>query len=291
MNAPLAAVLSPPPTPATVAEGGWRARLALGFALRGTRTALVRRSHRGPLVFQKPLYPEGDAVCHGIIVHPPAGIAGGDELLLDVEVEEGGHALLTTPGAGKWYRSAGARSRVAQRIQVGPDGVCEWLPQEGIVYDRALGDLVSEVDLAAGAVYLGMEMWCLGRTGSGERFLAGELTLATRIRREGRPLWLERGRLRGGSALLTSAAGLAGQPVTATLLAAAPCFPAGLLESCRDQRPAAGEGAVTLLPGLLVARYRGPACEPGRAWMVALWRRLRPALIGRPATVPRIWKT
>jgi urease accessory protein len=240
---------------------------------------------------QKPLYPEGERVCHGILVHPPAGIAGGDELAVEVEVDAGAHALLTTPGAGKWYRSAGARSRLVQRIRVDAGGVCEWLPQESIVYDRAMGDLVSEVDLAADAVYLGMEMLCLGRTGSGERFLAGELTLSTRIRRDGRPLWLERGRLRGGSALLASAAGLSGQPVTGTLLAVAPSFPLGLLEGCRDERPAAGQGAVTLLPGLLVARYLGPACEPGRAWMLALWRRLRPALIGREASVPRIWNT
>jgi urease accessory protein len=299
MNASVAAVAVSPlglaPLPPvrleTAGPAGWRARLALGFARRGGRTALVRRSHQGPLVVQKPLYPEGEAVCHAILVHPPAGIAGGDELTVEVEVEAGAHALFTTPGAGKWYRSAGARSRLTQRIRVEAGGVCEWLPQEGIVYDRALGDLLSEVDLAADAVYLGMEMLCLGRTASGERFGAGELALATRIRREGRPLWLERGRLVGGSPLLASPAGLAGQPVTGTLLAAAPDLPRELLEACRDERPAVGEGAVSLLPGLLVARYLGPACEPGRAWMLALWRHLRPALIGRPAAVPRIWNT
>lgn len=292
MNAPVTAVLaSPAPLCWMPAAAGWRARLALGFARRGGRTALVRREHEGPLVVQKPLYPEGDAVCHVIVLHPPAGIAAGDELTVEVELDAGSHALLTTPGAGKWYRSAGARSRLAQRIRVGAGAVCEWLPQESIVFDRALGDLSIEVDLAADAVYLGMEMLCLGRTAAGERFTAGEMALATRIRRDGRTLWLERGRLAGGSALLASPAGLAGQPVSGSLLAAAPTFPPGLLEACREERPAVGEGAVTLLPGLLVARYLGPACEPGRAWMLALWRHLRPALAGRAAAVPRIWQT
>lgn len=291
MNAPLAVVPAPPSGELATGQGAWNASLSLGFARRGERTALVRRSHRGPLVLQKPLYPEGEAVCHGILIHPPAGIAGGDRLSVEVDVGAGAHALLTTPGAGKWFRSAGARSRLTQRIRVEAGGVCEWLPQESIVYDRALGDLVSEVDLAAGAVYLGMEMLCLGRTGSGERFRAGELSVATRIRREGRALWLERGRLSGGSPLLASPAGLAGQPVTGTLLAAAPGLSTALLAACREERPTAGEAAVTLLPGLLVARYLGPACEPGRAWMLAIWRRLRPALAGRPAIVPRIWNT
>lgn len=291
MNAPLDAVLVSPPLGPDVGPTGWRASLTLGFALRGTRSTLVRRAHLGPLVLQKPLYPEGDGVCHGILVHPPAGIAGGDDLEVDVEVDEGAHALITTPGAGKWYRSAGARGRLAQRIRVEAGGVCEWLPQESIVFDRALGDLVTEVDLATDAVFLGMEMLCLGRTGSGERFRAGELALSTRIRRDGKVLWLERGRLQGGGALLDASPGLAGEPVMATLVAAAPVISQNLLERCRDERPEAGEGAVTLLPGLLVARYLGPACEPGRAWMVRLWRHLRPALTGRPAVVPRIWNT
>lgn len=292
MNAPLDVVQSLSPAVSALAgQGGWEACLSLGFARRGARTALVRRVHRGPLVLQKPLYPEGEAVCHGIILHPPAGIAGGDELTLEVAVEAGAHALLTTPGAGKWYRTAGARSRMTQRIRVEAGGVCEWLPQESIVFDRAQGELVTEVDLAGRAVYLGLEMVCLGRTASGERFHQGELALRTRIRRDGKTVWLEQGRLQGGSALLASLAGLAGQPVSGALLVAAPEIPEALLASCRELRPDAGEGGVTLLPGLLVARYLGPACEPGRAWMVKLWQVLRPALLGRGAVVPRIWNT
>ena len=66
---------------------------------------------------------------------------------------------------------------------------------------------------------------------------------------------------------------------------------ASLLAACREIRPTVGEGAVTRLPGLLVARYLGPSGEPARAWFVALWAALRPALVGRAASVPRIWHT
>ncbi len=119
------------------ARAGWRARLELGFANEDSRTRLVRRAHEGPLVVQKPLYPEGEDVCQCIVVHPPGGIAGGDDIELRVDVESGAHAQLTTPGATRWYRNAGADA--AQRIvfSVADGGVLEWLPQGTIVFDGA----------------------------------------------------------------------------------------------------------------------------------------------------------
>ena len=269
----------------------WRAELRLAYQRRGARTVLAERAHRGPLVVQRPLYPEGETVCHTILVHPPAGIAGGDRLRLTLELGASAHVLLTTPGAGKWYRSAGARGELVQRIRVAEGGVCEFLPQESIVYDGALGTLATEVELSGSAVFIGAEMLCLGRTGAGERFMRGELALRTRISRDGRPLWLERGVLEGGAALLDAAVGLDGAPVSATLLVAAPACDAGLLEAWRAIEPVAGRGAVTLLPGLLVARWLGPACEPGRTWLARLWGAARPAVAGRAMQVPRIWNT
>jgi urease accessory protein len=270
---------------------GWEAVLQVAFERRGSRTVLARTSHRGPLRLQKALYPEGDAVCHGIVLHPPAGIAGGDSLEIDVKIGAAAHALLTTPGAGKWYRSAGPSARLTQRIGVAEGGVCEWLPQESIVFDGALGVLETEVDLRGDACFIGAEMLCFGRTGSGERFTRGALGLSTRISRDGRPLWLERGSIDGASPLLESPVGLAGQPVVGSLLVASPLCDKALRDACRDISPVLGEGAVTLLPGLLVARYLGPACEPGRNWLTRLWGVIRPAVARQPMRRPRIWST
>jgi urease accessory protein len=270
----------------------WRAELALDFARRADRTVLATRRHDGPLVVQKPFYPEGETVCHAIVVHPPGGIAGGDELRIDLGVGRDAHALLTTPGAGKWYRSNGARARAQQRFTVAPGATLEWLPQETIVFDGALAELCTEVRLTGDACYLGWEILCLGRIGSGERFRCGACAMMTTLWRDGIPLWVERGRIEGSDSLLDSPVGLAGEPIFATFLAAAPGIDQAVRNRCREQVPEVGEGAVTLLPaGLLVSRFRGPSTEAARRYFMRLWKTLRPAVSGRAAQAPRIWRT
>lgn len=273
------------------AQAGWEARLDLAFERRGGASVLSRRSHRGPLRVQKALYPEGEAVCQAIVLHPPSGVAGGDRLHVSASVDAGAHAQLTTPGAGKWYRSAGPEASQSLEFTVAAGSVLEWLPQETIVFDGAQARMETRVSLDGDARYLGWEILCLGRAASGERFARGSLRLATRIERDGRPLWLERGALAGSDPMLASPAGWAGATVCGTLLMAAPHSPE-LLAACRETAPADGaRHGLTALPGLLVARYLGDKGEAARLWFARLWEILRPACCGRPAVTPRIWNT
>jgi len=284
----MTAPVPPVPTEST----RWRARLALAFARQQQRSVLVSNRHSGPLRVQKPLYPEGASVCHAIILHPPAGIVGGDALDISIELATGAHALLTTPGAGKWYRSAGPSATLVQTLQVADGAICEWLPQETLIFNGAVGEQTTTITLAADAGCIGIEMLCFGRTASGERFTRGDFSLRTQIVQGKQTLWLERGRVTGSSPLLDSPVGLDGQPVTGTLWAVGRKVDAALRDACRTVEPEIGIGAVTLLPGgVLLARWLGPACEPGRHWFTQLWAIVRPALSGRPAVVPRIWNT
>jgi len=267
----------------------WKAGLSLEFGFADQKTTLSRNIHDGPLVVQKPLYPEGSEVCHAIVVHPPGGIAGGDELTLRVSVGTGGAALLTTPGAAKWYRSAGPWAK--QTVEFDVKGMLEWLPQETIVFDGALAETAYDVNLGAQAGFIGWDIVCLGRTGSGERFARGSLRSSIRIRRDNRLLWFERGRIDGGGRLLDSPAGLAGSPVYGTLFASFLNFEKKILDNLRELQPNPGAGAVTLLPGILLARYLGDSSEAARRYFAALWRVLRPALTGRDVIEPRIWQT
>ena len=273
----------------------WHAELRLGFARDGTRTVLRDNRHRGPLRVQKALYPEGEAVCQAIVLHPPSGIAGGDHLAIDVDGAAGARAQLTTPGAGKWYRSGGPEASQTLDICVANGATLEWLPQETIVFNGARARIATRVTLAADSRFIGWDILCLGRTAAGERFANGRFDLFFRVDRNKLPVWLERGGFAGGDPMLVSPAGWAGATVCGTLLCTFPELPqqaAALLEALRAFAPPDGaRHGLSALPGILVARYLGDSGEAARLWFAELWKILRPACCGRPAVLPRIWNT
>ncbi|WP_248804479.1 urease accessory protein UreD [Pseudomonas sp. MWU13-2100] len=266
----------------------WHAELELGYARFGDCTRPVTRRHLGPLRVQKHLYAEGPNVCQHIIVHPPGGIAGGDRLTISARVETDAWAQLTSPGAAKWYRAAGPAYQTLD-LQVAAGATLEWLPQETIVFSAAQAELRTGIDLEGDARLFYWDMVALGRPASGERFDLGHFQSQLDIRRDGRLLWHERQRIQGGDSLLDSPIGLDGQPVFATLLVTGE-IDSELLERCRSV-PSRVRGDLTQLPGLLMARCLAGEALHARAWLIELWRLLRPALLGRAAVPPRIWNT
>ncbi|MET0068149.1 MAG: urease accessory protein UreD [Candidatus Thiodiazotropha sp.] len=270
-------------------QPGWQASLNLGFRKTPARTVLAERRHRGPLSVQRAFYPEGD-LCHVYLLHPPGGVAGGDELKVLTRVEPGAQALVTTPGATKFYRSAGPLASLTQELQL-RDATLEWLPQENILFPGARAEIHTRVMLEGRAGFIGWEINCLGRAVLKERFDPGQARFRFSLYREGRPLLLERLEL-GGAETLDGPAGLRGQPVIGTLVAT--LEDAQALETLRedpDDEFYTRELALTWVDGLLVARYLGDSTEHARNCFVALWQRLRPMVIGRSPCAPRIWNT
>lgn len=283
---------SPDPAPP---RGHLLASLALGFARDGTTTRLIKREHFGPLRVQKPLYPEDPAICHAVLVHPPGGVVGGDELQISAEVGDQAHALLCTPGAGKWYRANGHVSHQRLKLQVGAGAALEWLPQETIFFDGTDVVLDTTVHLRQEAKYIGCEILCFGRTASGERFTHGRLRQRLTIQHEGKPLWHEQGSLKGGSHQMQSHLGLAGYSVCATLIAVGSIQTPAFLQVLREQVQVASGGVgkcgATQMKSVIVVRYLGHASETARQVMLQAWQLLRPALLSHAAAVPRIWNT
>jgi urease accessory protein len=269
----------------------WQAKLELGFARRDDCSYLAHRLHKGPLVVQKSLHPEGEDICHAVVVHPPGGVAGGDALHLQVEVGEGARALLTTPGAGKWYKANGSKATQALQFQLASASGLEWFPQENILFDAAEVGFSADIHLAADATFASWDIVCLGRQAQQEVWQRGLYQLNQRIARNGQLIWNERALMQAGDLLKTSRVGLADAAVFGTFLVCAGAVPAEVLQACREIVVTDAKVGITALPEVLCIRYVGHASQQARQYFEQCWQLLRPWYYQKDAVRPRIWNT
>ncbi|MDQ2929189.1 MAG: urease accessory protein UreD [Pseudomonadota bacterium] len=270
--------------------------MALRYCRRDGRT-LVHDRHDGPLRVLKSLHPEGDEVCHSVLIHPPGGVVGGDTLSIDVDVESSAHALLTTPGATRFYRSAGRPAAQTLVARAAAGARLEWLPLETIAYSGCIAENRTRFVLAEGAEMIGWDVTALGLPASGQPFERGRFTQTIEIP----DCWLERGTMHGDDRkLLDSPLGWAGQSVLATLWFATGSALAEsrrevLLEAARAAmqahalRPLAGVSAVQTR--VVVARALASRVEPAMELLTRIWSVWRLAAWGRAPCPPRVWQT
>ena len=272
----------------------WHASLQLDYTLEGTRT-VARHAHNGPLRILQSLYPEGDAVCHNVLVHPPGGLVGGDTLDITATVGPGAHGLVTTPGATRFYRSTGERALQRTHLTLAEGARLEWLPLEALCYNACNAENHLTLNLAPGAECMGWDVTALGLPHAGQPFETGRFV--QHIEAPGR--WLERGVIDAADhRLLESPQGLAGHRCMASLF-----FVTGrpldrarrdtALDAARAVMDAhalkATAGATSPNGQVVVVRALAPQVEPAMqllrqvraAWRAALWQ-----LCAEP---PRIW--
>ena len=274
----------------------WHARLQLDYCVESGRT-VARHQHNGPLRVLQSLYPEGGAVCHNVLVHPPGGLVGGDTLDIAIGVSAGAHALVTTPGATRFYRSLGEPALQHTRIQLQPGTRLEWLPMEAICYSGCLAENRLTLDLAPGAELIGWDVTALGLPHAGQPFARGSY-----CQHIGMPgIWLERGRIAAeDQRLLKSPLGLAGNQCLASLFF---CTGSPLartrrqlaLDAARDvlQSHALSNHAGATSPNhhVVVVRVLAPLVEPALDLLRKVWATWRPELWQLQPQLPRIWAT
>ena len=272
--------------------------MRLQYRLDDTGRTVALDRHHGPLRVLQRLYPEGNAICHHVLVHPPGGIVGGDVLHLHAHLGAGSHAVITTPGATRFYRSDGPQAHQHTWLRVDDGARLEWLPLEAIAWPGCQAHNGVQLALAPGGQMLGWDMLALGLPAAGAPFDRGRIT-TTLHWPEGH--WLERGCVDGADERLRlSPLGLGGHGVLATLwLASGSAWPRPLREALLDEARALGDaspcattcGATALHDGLLLLRVLAHRVEPAFALLQAVRAAWRERAWGLSAATPRIWRT
>jgi urease accessory protein len=277
----------------------WHAKLDLQYAgaplADGAQRTTVQFKHDGPLRVLQSLYPEGPAVCHNVLVHPPGGIVGGDTLDISVKVDSGAHALITTPAATRFYKSMGEPGTQQVKVQLHSGARLEWLPLETLVYNGCNAFNSAVFSLAPGAEMIGWDITALGLPHANQPFERGSLQQHIEVT----GAWLERARIDAADTrLLHSPLGLAGNLCMGSLF-----FATGeaisrerrehLLEVIRsviaEDALAPTTGATAPNSRVIVVRTLAPMVEPTVELLQRVWVALRHAAWDMPAQVPRIW--
>ena len=276
----------------------WHASLQLDYALESERS-VARYLHNGPLRILQSLYPEGDAVCHNVLVHPPSGLVGGDTLDMHVTVAPGAHGLVTTPGATRFYRSDAGLATQQVHARVEDSARLEWLPLEAIAYNGCDGLNRAVFDLAPGAEMMTWDITALGLPAANLPFAQGRFRQHLEIPGPNGPIWLERGTLEAtDTRLMDSPLGLAGQRCMATLVfaagsAIAPERSERALACARDLLEASPlrmtAGATSPHKQVIVLRVLSHVTEPAMQLLRQVWAAWRHEMWALPGNVPRLW--
>jgi urease accessory protein len=274
----------------------WHAKLDIDYQVESART-VARHQHTGPLRVLQSLYPEGDAICHNVLVHPPGGLVGGDTLEISVTASGHAHGLITTPGATRFYRSAGERAVQQTRISLQDQARLEWLPLEAIAYNSCLAENHLTLELAAKAEFMGWDMTAFGLPSAGLPFVQGDFLQHIEVP----GIWLEHGHLDAADTrLMDGPLGLAGQRCVASLFFVTGC---GMERNRRETgldlarqviaaHPlSATAGATCPNPQVMVVRVLSPLVEPAIDLLRQVWVSWRAHFWKLSATAPRIWST
>ncbi len=279
-----------------VDESAWHASLELSLAQRDAQTRLYRCRHKGPLYVQKAFYPEGEALAHLYLLHPPGGVVSGDHLAIDVEMENDAKALITTPGATRIYRARDFNpvQRQDVRLKIAPGSSLEWFPLETIIYNGACVQLNTQVELEGDSHFVGWEISCFGLPASNELFSQGSFLQRYRVFHNGVPVFVEGLHINEDNlkAQIEGSATLRGETSCGLFLAGP--FREPLTEDDMDQlrnTTHTPQADLSQVGSFVVGRYLGDSAEQARKAFTHWWHALRPRLLGRPACPPRIWFT
>jgi urease accessory protein len=175
-----------------------RGRIGLKVGVRAGASRCVGLDESGSLRARFPNCDPGHL--EAVILNTAGGIAGGDQLAVDLTVEDDARLTVTSSAAEKAYRSHGPEATIDVRLTVGNGASLCWLPQEMILFDRSRVRRSVDVNLAANATLVLAEAVLFGRSAMGETVSDGAFFDRWRVRVGGKLVFAETVRLDGAIA-------------------------------------------------------------------------------------------
>ncbi|MEP6827054.1 MAG: urease accessory protein UreD [Aestuariivirga sp.] len=155
-----------------------------------------------------------------ILINTSGGLAGGDQIAVNVTVGEGASLCFTSQTAERVYRSLGPPAEVKVTLKAEAASTLLWLPQETILFEQSVLQRSLDVELHETATFLAVEPLIFGRHEMGEKINRLDISDRWAIRRDGRLLHAEQTKL--GPTMPSTRATLGNNRAMATLLFVSP---------------------------------------------------------------------
>ncbi|BAQ65199.1 urease accessory protein UreD [Geminocystis sp. NIES-3709] len=270
----------------------WQGKINLVYEYQEGKTKIKSAYHQAPLKIQRSFYPEGDSICHSVILHTAGGIVGGDILSQTIHLSSNSQVFITTPAATKIYRTQEKKAFQEIIINLENDTYLEYLPQETIVFNKCQYQQKLRVNLRENATWLGWEIIRFGRSARGEIFTHGQWLNQTEVWYKDKPLWIDRQLLQGESNLFSAINGLANKPVIGNLTLISAKINQDIIREIRELIESKFTNLIicitTLQQGLL-CRYHGNSVSEAKTCLTAIWQLLRAKYGLNSLIKPRYW--
>jgi len=238
----------------------------------------------------------------GSLVHlnnVSGGVLAGDRLALDVDVQAGAAAQITTTGATRLYRhrAGAADSEQQARFSVGDAALLEYLPDPVIPYAGSRHVQRTEIRLGRGSTLFWWEILAPGRLAAGERFAFERLRVQTEVYAGSQPVLREDYLLEPKQKQLSAMARMFEYSHTASLCAVQEGRPPAFWRSLEDRLNEIAQartkhgtavwGASMLASdGVVVRGLSMSACFIHET-LIEFWRTARVSITGQDAVPPR----
>ncbi|WP_454915901.1 urease accessory protein UreD [Xanthobacter sediminis] len=289
------------PAQMRAAAPGKVGELRLGFSIRGGRSVLHDLYRVAPLLVQQALYfdeamPELP-ICP--IISIGGGILQGDRYKIDIRVEQGACAQVTTQSANRVHQMDANYASQHQTVTIENGSYLEYLPDFTILYRDSRFINQTDIVVAEDATLLYGEMILTGRKHHhvDERFGFDLLSMAVSARRpDGRKLFAEKLLVEKGDPTIDYAAVMKGFDAFANILCLTPPDVAARIKAryetrFSDDAPRARSGVCRLPNNAgLMLRTVGVESYDVRREVRRFWQIVREEARGRTLPQEFLWR-